>query len=101
MRPAVNRYLNHVSAVIDRGATASDIAEFEAKLAEWTETEKSLTASVSVPVAISVSPGVTVRKKALTAPMTDTAVEYIEKLSDVNPLLIIGIAVGLLFLFKR
>lgn len=104
MRPAIQRYLNHVSDVIARGAIAADVAEFEAKLDEWTETEKSLIASMpSPPVAIGITPGLTTRKRALVEPAltTGTAGQYLEKLSDVNSLLIIGVAVGLMFLLKR
>lgn len=106
MQPAVKRYLNHVSDVISRGATANDVAEFNAKIDEWTQTEKALMAAANAPgqpVSIAISPTVTTRKQALvdTDGISDTAAQYLDKLRDVNPLLLVGVAVGLILLFKR
>ena len=103
MQPAVKRYLNHVSDVIARGATARDVAEFNAKIDEWTETEKSLTATSIQPVTIRTTPTIAIRKQGVIDAdgITDTANRYLEKIADVNPLVLVGIAVGLILLFKR
>ena len=105
MQPAVKRYLSHVSDVIARGARAADVAEFSAKIDEWTETEKSLTAAIAreQPISITVGRTVTTPKQGVIDAdgITDTAGQYLEKLADVNPLVLVGIAVGLILLFKR
>lgn len=104
MQPEVKRYTRHIADVIAKGATASDLSEIKGKLAEWTDLEKKLLAPApGKPIAIAVSPEISVRKKVLTEPasITDSAGQYLSAIQDVNPLYIAGAVVVLFMLFKR
>ena len=108
IKSLVARYLPHISSVIARGATASDLIELKAKIADWEaiyqKQETTIKTALPGGVPITVSPDLQISKQPIPSALGPGLIPDLESLKATfaeNPVLIVVALGAIFYLLKR